>query len=128
MFRRLVIGILLLWLPLQGLAAVTMPFCRHAQAGAAADAAQHHGAGEHAHHAHHQGHSSDGAQHEPAPLPTSMTCNDCGACHLACAAAMLPATALRAAAAVTGQPDAAPPLAPPAHVPDLLNPPPLPRG
>ena len=127
MLRRLVLAVLLMWLPLQGLAALTMPFCRHAPGTAAGDVvAQHGSAADHAGHAHH--HDASGAAQEPVQPAMSLTCNDCGACHLACAAAMLPAPVMRAAAPASGGPDPAPAIAPLAHVPDQPNPPPLPRA
>jgi ferredoxin len=66
--RRLVLVLVLLWLPLQGVAAVVMPFCKPAHAVPA----------EHTeHHAHHAG-----DQHH---APTLHACDDCGVCHLVCA-------------------------------------------
>lgn len=84
-FRRLLAVLLLLWMPLQGIAAVTMPFCAHALSGHAgaieAAGAADHGAQRSEHSAHH---------HSDEPHD-GLACNDCGACNLACAPA-IPAT------------------------------------
>jgi hypothetical protein len=126
MFRRAVVSLLLLWLPLQGLAAVSMPFCRHALdsgIGLTAQKDAHAGHAQHAHEPHAPAHGSDTSDHAGG-----MACNDCGACHLACAAMMLSepiASALRVPAAKVSVPS---PLAPPALVLDQPNPPPLACG
>jgi ABC-type nickel/cobalt efflux system permease component RcnA len=70
--RSIVLILLMLWLPLQGVAAAVMPFCKH-QAGAAA----HQAADQHVHHGHHHG-------DEPDTASQSFACDDCGTCHLAC--------------------------------------------
>jgi len=82
--RAIVLSFVLLWLPVQGLAAVAMPFCQHAlghsaavQTSGADNDHQHHGQ-----HHHHDKHSSN-ADHS-RDLPTGLSCNDCGSCHLAC--------------------------------------------
>jgi hypothetical protein len=70
---------LLLWLPLQSWAGVAMPFCKHAMHGntQSMSPAQAH---------------PDGHAHHPAPpaghSDADTACNDCGACHLACAPAL----------------------------------------
>jgi hypothetical protein len=126
MFRRAVVSLLLLWLPLQGLAAVSMPFCRHAVDSSIGLTAQEDAHAGHAHHAHEPytpAHGSDTSDHAGG-----MACNDCGACHLACAAMMLSepiASALTVPAAKVSVPS---PLAPPALVLDQPNPPPLACG
>src|SRR5215510_7944571 len=95
MLRRLVVSLLLLWLPFQGLAALTMPFCRHAVNDTLNQYVREHD------------HSAQGADathshlryDQSAPQPSrgkrhhskSLICNDCGPCHLACAATMMSA-------------------------------------
>jgi len=86
---------MVLWLPLQGFAAVAMPFCKHAMHGMASIGAGNGHAGQQtvAQHAHHRpGITTDGATpgtHHQGSV--GLDCNDCGACHLACAPAVLPA-------------------------------------
>jgi hypothetical protein len=126
MMSRSIVFMLLLWLPLQGVAALTMPFCRHALDAAVEQAAHGRADAEHAHHAHDHGTPAD--QPRPGDRQGGLSCNDCGACNLACAAVMLPAPVLGTLAAVAGRPHVAPPLAPPAFVLDRPYPPPLMRG
>ena len=87
LFRLTVAWFLLLWLPLQAVAAITMPFCAHAAPGHAsghAMAAQSH----REHHAVDRPISSrsgeSGHHHGKGGGSFPMNCNDCGACHLAC--------------------------------------------
>lgn len=77
-----------LWLPLQGYAAVAMPFCQHSMAGTS-------GAPTSADHTRHaDGHA--GMHHDDAGDPQSsaeneaggLACNNCGTCNLACAPAI----------------------------------------
>jgi hypothetical protein len=88
--RPLIALLIMLWLPLQAVAAVAMPFCRHAMADPGATAnlsadvnALHaaHSAGQHPQH---------GGAHAPADGDHGLSCNDCGACHLACAPMLAP--------------------------------------
>jgi hypothetical protein len=124
MARRLVVLLLLLWLPLQGLAALTMPFCRHALDSDLLHSVQEAAPAGHSHHEH-------GA---PAPVSHgvdhagSLACNDCGACHLACAAVLLPKVGGSVVILASGKVSLPPPLAPPALVLEQPNPPPLSRG
>ena len=85
--RLTVASFLLLWLPLQAIAAIAMPFCAHPA---------------HAHPSGHalvatsegEGHAVDrsgspwsndsGHHHEEGGGSFPMNCNECGACHLAC--------------------------------------------
>jgi hypothetical protein len=70
--------LVMLWLPLQGFAAMAMPICPHALGPAAATAVV-----DHAHM--HPGHAGHGVSHAPAPdQHTDGDCVKCGACHLAC--------------------------------------------
>lgn len=115
-FRLLPMLFAALWLPLQAVAAVTMPFCTHGhQAPVAAQSAD---GGAHAEHCH------DTLPETPLPLHDGSACDQCGFCHLACAA-MAPGIV-----AVTGPLLAADryqrlgTLFPPDHVPALLQPPP----
>ena len=126
---------LILWLPLQGIASVAMPFCRHAERtdvsaalGPDAHAADHatgaHREGSPRHHAgsdgsHAAGHASD---HGP-----KLSCNDCGTCQLACAPAMACSLWRALASPATSQRIAIDPSALLTFVPEQPNPPPL-RG
>lgn len=70
--------LMMLWLPLQGFAAMAMPICPHALGPAAATAPVDHA------HMHH-GHVGHHASQAPAPEQHSDgDCVKCGACHLAC--------------------------------------------
>jgi ferredoxin len=120
--RVFVIGLLMLWLPLQAIAAVSMPFCPHGGTGGVAQPADH----EHHDHkhpvpdsSHHE--SQDGDHH----LATGalQQCNNCGACNLACAPAVPVCALLIAGAALTVQSyfSAAPPGI---FIPDRPQPPP----
>jgi hypothetical protein len=81
--RKLILGFLLLWLPLQGFAAAGMSFCRHDHTPPAAMQS-----------ADHQNHHQD---HDCCPQSDTDTgssqnlCDDCGYCHLGAAPALLPA-------------------------------------
>jgi ferredoxin len=75
-FRLPIIALLLLWLPLQAIAAVAMPFCAHGSSPAAMQA--------HGDHDHPQDHSHSGPHQHAGGL---QDCNGCGACNLACAPA-----------------------------------------
>jgi hypothetical protein len=71
--------LMMLWLPLQGLAAVAMPFCQHGMHGQAVTNSE---AAPHAHHAHVVG--TTPASPQPHGGNGGFDCNDCGVCHLAC--------------------------------------------
>src|SRR3954467_9472499 len=98
LFHRLILVFLVAWLPLQGWAAVAMPFCKHAldHSNGPQTAGSHH---EHqvqtvdAHHQHHSGDTQTKAGHD-------LSCNDCGACHLACSSSLVPGTIVIAVPAV----------------------------
>lgn len=121
--RSLISVLMILWLPLQGFAAVAMPFCEHAmhRAPAGMDA----GANAHQHHAVHQSHALAGdASDQHGHSGTALDCKDCGACHLACtpaAPAHAPAVHLDASYAYS---ERAPALAP-LFIPDQPHHPPL---
>lgn len=85
-WKSFICVLIALWLPLQGYGAVAMPFCQHDMAGASVSpepASQHH-----------DGHA--GMQHDDSGASPSgatdqaggLGCNNCGACHLACAPAI----------------------------------------
>ena len=118
----------LLWLPLQGIAAVAMPFCRHAlngpQSHAVASAIEHAAHRDHAAHDGHDGHDT----HGPSDTGSSLRGNDCGACHLACAPAVAPAAAGTLLAPVASERLIADPSKPRAFIPEQPKPPPLQRG
>jgi hypothetical protein len=108
--RRLVLILVVLWLPLQGMAAVVMPFCKQAQPAAAGHAPPHE----------HQA----GKQHQP---PVLHGCDDCGVCHLACAPGVPSEVALTLELTATG-PARFKAQAPPRFVPDQPRRPPLARA
>jgi len=99
-WRSILSVLIALWLPLQGYAAVAMPFCQHSMAAASVHA----GDADHSRH-HHDGHSdmtrghahgstsqsSDAGSPQTAAMgeASGLACNDCGACHLACAPAIV---------------------------------------
>ncbi len=84
--RLLPLLITALWLPLQAVAAVAMPFCRHAAEQAVQfDAAV---AEEHCH-----GHGGSDAP-PPGSAAADQDCDGCELCHLAGAGYMLPAMAM----------------------------------
>jgi hypothetical protein len=97
LWRIIVITPMILWLPLQGFAALAMPFCQH---GSHAPAHTQVAARTHEHaspqHAHHSGGNNLGSEQsnvkgaaarDDDTSPASLACNDCGACHLACSPA-----------------------------------------
>jgi hypothetical protein len=101
MRRSLIAVLLILWLPLQGFAAVAMPFCKHAMHGTQTTLSHAHPAQQavagHAHHgtmvATENGPTTENGSPSSAHHQSSagLDCSDCGACHLACAPAVLPA-------------------------------------
>lgn len=116
-----------LWLPLQGMAAVTMPFCKHSMtvSRAGAHAVEHpvaHGEQTaHDHDAHHA-QMAHGVGHDATQ--SLAACDDCGQCALS-GASTLPAAGFQASSALTA---AAPYSIPSAFadvVPHRLNRPPL---
>jgi hypothetical protein len=119
----------MLWLPLQGIAAVAMPFCRHALPDTSMEPAMHgeRQQGSHAQHEHaadHDGHDAGADAPDPG---SSLACNDCGVCHLACAPAVAPASSFSASNIMSGQQIAGNPSEPRAFVPEQPKRPPL-RG
>jgi hypothetical protein len=112
--RPLAILLLLIWLPLQGVAAAAVPFCDHQPPPAAGPADQHAG--------HH-----DAGHGTPDHTALSGACDDCGVCHLACAPAVPSQTTLPGMCAAT-QHAVFESGTPPPFVPDLLQRPPLARA
>jgi hypothetical protein len=129
--RTLLALLMILWLPVQGYAAIAMPFCQHAMHGAPVGhipvaAAQGVGDGNTPDHAHHSAvssseHASPAGNHHDSP---AADCNDCGVCHLACSPAVSPvqyalAPAQRERFALIS------PAAPPLFIPEQPKRPPL---
>jgi hypothetical protein len=130
LWKRVVALTVLMWLPLQGVAAIAMPFCRQADAPLAVGDAS---GGDHDHHGHHGDHHSqhDGDDHT-APAPSDdgipLTCNDCGPCHLACAPAAVSAGTGAVVAVFTTERPFGEPSKPRAFIPEQPKRPPLLRG
>jgi len=92
--RLLPLLITALWLPLQAVAAVAMPFCRHAaEQAAAADAMTHE--------EHCPGHAMESAA-VPAAIDCDQDCDGCELCHLA-SAGYMPAAAATAVQPLVGR-------------------------
>jgi len=110
----------MLWLPLQGFAAVAMPFCAHALHDMPATADLQ--ASDQDHHRHH----SEGSGHNADRLHPDggLACNDCGACHLACAP-MLSGSVWLGADTASFDFRSLPTRAPRVFTPEQPNPPPL---
>jgi hypothetical protein len=99
-WRSILSVLIALWLPLQGYAAVAMPFCQHRMAAASV----HPGIADHSRH-HHDGHSDMTRSHAQGSISQSadagsqqtavmgetsgLACNNCGVCHLVCAPAIV---------------------------------------
>ena len=129
--RSILAILMMLWLPLQGFAAVAMPFCKHGfHASYMASQSLAHTETGHVHssaqstagsHRQHTGHANT---HRHDGSPNSLACNDCGVCHLACSPA---APLSHSAAAPAGAQSFVqfPPTLPPLFVPEQRTPPPL---
>lgn len=108
-FRMLPLLITALWLPLQAVAAIAMPFCRHAaEQVVPLDAA--------VAEAHCHGHGGDDAP--PASAAADQDCDGCELCHLASAGYMLPAMATAESLPSARDFAARPFLASPSHIPE----------
>ena len=114
----------MLWLPLQAIAAVSMPFCPH---GGMAGVAQ---TSVHAHHQHQHEDSTPGSDHHGSEhgdqhnaAGALQQCNNCGACNLACAPAVPVSALLLAGVAITVQPHFSAD-SPGLFIPDQPQPPP----
>lgn len=133
-WRFLLTALMILWLPLQGFAAVAMPFCKHGFQAAAsermtAQALAHIGA-QHVHRSaqstsdSHQQHAAHAGMHHPVDSPGGLACNDCGVCHLACSPAAPISHSAVAPAGAQSFVQFSPTL-PPLFVPEQRTPPPL---
>lgn len=118
-----------LWLPLQGVAAVIMPFCKHSLGNSGQSSAVHHAAlDDHSGHSDHEqgGHHGHDAQQAHGDSGSMLTaCDDCGHCHLSCAFT-LPSPALPNTAEISFATPQTVAVLPRGIVPFLLNRPPLP--
>jgi ferredoxin len=98
---RCILSVLIaLWLPLQGYAAVAMPFCQHSM-GAASTHAENFGHSRDHHDSHSDRTRGDAQDNDFQSAETGspqtaamgeasgLACNNCGACHLACAPAIV---------------------------------------
>jgi ferredoxin len=115
--RSVLALLMMLWLPLQGFAAMAMPICPHALGHAAASAPANHAHMHHSHAGHHESRAPASDQQ------TDSNCVKCGACHLACTPAA-PAwlMTLRIEAGQRYQLDV--PATPALFIPDQPHPPP----
>jgi hypothetical protein len=95
--QSILTAFMIVWLPLQGYAAVAMPFCQHGFRASASQHATAHSliqAGtQHVQHGAqsapetHQQHAAHSGTHHPHDRAASLACNDCGVCHLGCSPA-----------------------------------------
>jgi ferredoxin len=107
-WKTVIVLLISLWLPVQGYGAIAMPFCQqHGMAGAGAShtgASHEQHAGHSDHMAHHDSPSDAAgishAEHAGDDAASSLTCNNCGACHLACSPAI---SAISSIAVLTGR-------------------------
>jgi len=95
-WKTVLVALISLWLPVQGYGAIAMPFCQ--QYGMAASGSmhvepsqEHHGS--HSGHMTHEDSPNDAtgiahAEHAGSDVTAGLACNNCGACHLACAPAI----------------------------------------
>jgi hypothetical protein len=126
---------MILWLPLQGYAAVAMPFCKHGFHAAASERVNAqslvHVGTQHVRHdaqstsgSHRQHVAHTAGTHHPDGSSGGLACHDCGVCHLACSP--VAATSRNATEAVGAQ-SFVPfsPTLPPLFVPEQRTPPPL---
>jgi hypothetical protein len=124
---------MILWLPLQGFAAVAMPFCKHGFHASTSTHASHVPAYAGKVHIHSGVRTaSDSDQHHAASAGThhhnnsarDLACSDCGVCHLACSpVAPTSLSAIERAGAQSFTQFS--PVRPPAFVPEQRTPPPL---
>jgi hypothetical protein len=121
--RAMTALLMILWLPLQGFAAVAMPFCQHAMQGRTAGTAVADPHARHAAHQHHQPTSAKDAQ-PPHDSGALFACNDCGVCHLACTPAA-PLSVLCMNSDATYAYSERIPALPPLFIPEQLHRPPL---
>lgn len=125
--NTLIVLVLSLWLPVQGMAAVVMPFCKHSMV---ADESMMHEAhrppvqGVNDHHGHSAEHAHAMPSGSDAASATLNACDDCGQCALSAASALPVAGLPTATIVATAPPDSfLPALA--GTFPNRLNRPPL---
>jgi len=96
-WRSLLVLLMSLWLPLQGVAAVVMPFCKHSLIAGTADLHQIHKATANSDHSAHHGqqhHGQPSDHNQDLSKNVVSACDDCGHCQLV-GACMLPAAELQ---------------------------------
>ena len=104
-WRSILSVLIALWLPVQGYGAITMPFCEHGL-GVAANATKSGHSWDHsvAHPGHgaavQDHHTADHSVHSNTATDkgSTLACNNCGACHLACSPLLLSGPAVFALA------------------------------
>jgi hypothetical protein len=89
-WKKWIVVVIALWLPLQGYGAVAMPFCKHGPAMPVSLAAvPSHADAQDGHEGHvgvpHHDHEADRQPAGSTDGHAGLGCNDCGACQLACA-------------------------------------------
>jgi hypothetical protein len=129
-FRLPIALLMMLWLPLRGVAAVAMPFCNESPQPVTDASASN------PHHAHGHGGAVPSEDLKPSGArgtsetsqdgahPLHLQCNDCGACHLACAP-VLGVAAQVLCVPVSQHFSSLPQASPPARPLDQPHPPPL---
>jgi hypothetical protein len=126
-WRSILTALMILWLPLQGFAAVAMPFCKHGFYASAHSISQSPPAHAETRHVHSHAQSASDSHRLHANTHQrdgSLTCNDCGVCHLACSP--LAPTSLNPIERVCAQSFMQfSPALPPAFFPEQQTPPPL---
>lgn len=127
-WRSILTALMILWLPLQGFAAVAMPFCKHgfhASVHAIGQSPLAHAEKTRHVHADTQNTTESNTLHaDTHHTEGSLACNDCGVCHLACSP--LAPNSLNTIERVCGQSFMQFSRAlPPAFIPEQHTPPPL---
>jgi hypothetical protein len=105
-WRNAILILLMLWLPLQGVAATLVPLCEKASQASV----------EHDHQAHHH-------EHEGHPAKNPLPCDQCDPCHMCCAMA-IPATAIQFSQHTGSEFPAATPTLPTLFIPEQPQRPP----
>jgi hypothetical protein len=119
-WKLMVVLLMSLWLPLQGIAALVMPFCKHGLGNSATSLDAMH----HQHDERHSAHTGY-AQDETASASLLSACDDCGHCHLS-STLSLPSPAFPDTDTVTFAAPSFSSNLPRGFVPRRLHPPPLP--
>ena len=122
-WQTVLVAVMILWLPLQGYAALAMPFCRHGLHASASEHAPAQARGE--------THRGDTGRHHVVHVALhhhgtvdSLACNDCGVCHLA-SSPTAPTSASTIQALCANYFAQFSPTLPPLFVPEQHTPPPL---